>query len=123
VLQDPGICLARQSHFAVPAFVSLEGNPGDYRMGASAWTALPWGLVAIQIAGLISAWLARLSEGSRGQGHFQIAFFACMVLVGLGTIVSLSLPPGRWLFSGATLSLMVLAAVWDFGGLAHRHAS
>ena len=76
--------------------------------------SLVWILVSIQIVGLASAWLARLSEGSRGQSSCQWLFFGCLALMGLTTMISLAVGPKYWLVSGATLSVMVLGAVWDF---------
>jgi hypothetical protein len=70
---------------------------------------------AVQVLGLLSAALTRLAEGSRRQSVCQWLFFVCLGLVGLGTIVSLGLPSGWWVASGATLSMMVVTATWDFG--------
>jgi len=75
-----------------------------------------WVLSGIQIAGLSSAWLARLSEGSRSQTICQWLFFGCLALVGATTVFAMSLGPGCWLLTGSTLGVMVLAAVWDFRG-------
>jgi uncharacterized membrane protein len=75
---------------------------------------LLWSLGFIQIAGLVSAWLARLSEGSRSQASCQCLFLALLGLVGLSTMASLALGPRYWLACGATLSVMVLGAIWDF---------
>ncbi len=73
-----------------------------------------WSLASIQLIGLLSACLARLSEGSVRQVACQRFFLACLLLVGLGTIASLTLIPAYWVASGTTLSLMVLAATCDF---------
>jgi hypothetical protein len=73
-----------------------------------------WTLGFIQIAGLASAWLARLSEGSRRQASCQWLFVACLALIGVTTMASVALGPRYWLASGITLSVMVLAAIWDF---------
>ena len=75
---------------------------------------LVWSLGFIQIAGLASAWLARLSEGSRSQASCQCVFLAFLGLVGLVTMASVTLGPRYWLASGATLSAMILGAIWDF---------
>ena len=75
---------------------------------------MSWSLVVVQSIGLLSAWLARLSEGSSCQTSCQRFFLACLVLVGMGTIASLALAPGCWLASGATFSLMVVATTCDF---------
>jgi hypothetical protein len=75
---------------------------------------LIWSLGFIQIAGLVSAWLARLSEGSRSQAPCHWLFLAFLGLVGLATMASVTLGPRYWLASGATLSVMTLGAIWDF---------
>lgn len=73
-----------------------------------------WALVAIQILGIISAGVARLSEGSRRQTCCQRFFFALLLLVGLATVVAVTLGPACWLISSSTLSLMVLTVTCDF---------
>ncbi len=75
----------------------------------------------VQIAGLASAWLARLSEGSGRQSPCQWLFFGLLAAVGVTTMASIALDTG-WLTSGATLAAMVLAAIWDFRAHAPRHA-
>ena len=83
-------------------------------MGGLDFPALLWILVGIQLLGLLTAWLTRITEGSWCQSWCQWAFFACLGLVGVATVVSIGLGPGCWLPSGATLSSMVLAAICDF---------
>jgi hypothetical protein len=73
-----------------------------------------WSLASVQVAGIASAWLARLSEGSRNQAPCQWLFVALLAVVGMATMASVTLGPRYWLASGATLSVMVLAAIWDF---------
>jgi hypothetical protein len=70
-------------------------------------------LVAIQVLGLLSAWVARLTEGSRRQIWFQRLFFVCLLLVGLAAAGTSGVGPGCWLFSNATLAVMVLTATFD----------
>ncbi|MGD9719769.1 MAG: hypothetical protein AB7O59_00960 [Pirellulales bacterium] len=85
-------------------------------------TSFVWTLGFVQFAGLVSAWLARMSEGSRGQSSCHWLFLACLGLIGMGTMVSVSLGPRYLLFSCLTLSIMVLVAVWDFRAEArHGH--
>jgi len=76
--------------------------------------AVMWILVGIQVAGLVSAGLTRIAEGSCCQSYCQWVFLGCLGLVGMATVVSIGLGPGWWLPSGATLSSMVLAAICDF---------
>jgi hypothetical protein len=73
-----------------------------------------WIFGILQFVGLLSAWLARLSEGSRSQSSCQWLFLSCMALVSLTTMVSLAYDTRYWLASGSTLSVMVLAVIWDF---------
>jgi hypothetical protein len=82
-------------------------------------STLAWTLGLIQISGLAIAWLARLSEGSPRQAVCQRLFVAGLALMGLLTMALLVVGARHWLFSGATFSAMVLAAVWDFSA----HAS
>jgi hypothetical protein len=77
-------------------------------------SSLIWGLGFLQIAGLLSAWLARLSEGSRGQASCHRLFFGCLALIGLASMAAVSLGPRYLRVSCMTLSVMVLVAVWDF---------
>ena len=60
-----------------------------------------WTLGILQIAGLISAWLARL----RSAGSW---------LVRAKTMLSVTLGPRCWITTCTTLSVMVLGAIWDF---------
>ena len=76
--------------------------------------AAMWILVSLQCVGLASAVFARLSEGSSGQAVGQWLFLLSLGLVGLGTMVALSMGPGYWLSSAATLSLMIIAGTCDF---------
>jgi hypothetical protein len=75
-----------------------------------------WMLALIPIVGLVSAWLARLNEGSRWQACCHSLFVGCLAVIGLATMGFVAFGTGHWLGSGATLSVMVLAAVWDFRG-------
>jgi hypothetical protein len=73
-----------------------------------------WVLAIVQVAGVISAWLARLSEGSRGQDSCHRLFFGFLALMGLATMYSVALGPRYLLFACISLSVMVLVAIWDF---------
>ena len=71
-------------------------------------------MAIIQVAGLASAWLARVGEGSARQAHYQGAFLVLLALMGLTTVAAAVWGPGPCLMSGTTLAVMVLAATWDF---------
>ena len=79
-----------------------------------------WFLAAVQLVGLASAWLARLSEGSCHQTDCQCLFLGCLGMVGVATVTALWMGPGWWLGSGATLSVMVVTATCDFRRPAQR---
>jgi len=79
-------------------------------------------LAVIEVLGLLVAWIARISEGSRQEARFRWLFFACLTLVGGITIVSLTIGPGYWLAAGATLAIMVLTVTCDFRGARHATA-
>jgi uncharacterized membrane protein len=72
-------------------------------------------LAVIQAAGLLSACVVRRSEGSRYQVTFQCVFLGAMLGVGILTVATMTLGPGRWLAPGATLSAMAVVAMVDFG--------
>ena len=82
-----------------------------------------WIVVAVQVAGLLSAWLARKSVGGRRQRPCQWLFLSCLTLVGMTSVVSMGISPTSWLFSAGTLALMVLGAVWDFGAQSKPEAA
>ena len=82
-------------------------------------TTVVWVLAAIQVSGLVSAWLARLSIGFRHQTSCQVLFFVFLAAVGGTTALSLfMLSNFTWMGCGTTLCLMVLTAIWDFGTVA-----
>lgn len=70
-------------------------------------------LAGLLLAGLLSAWLARLSIGSAYQTACQWVFFAAFAAVGLSTAAVPQVGPGWYCGSGSVLALMALAAVWD----------
>jgi hypothetical protein len=103
---------------------SSEGNPGEKaRMAGVDAHVVVWILSAVQAVGLLSAWLARLSEGSRVQTSCQRFFIACLATVGFATAASAALSSAAWLICSTTLALMVLAATWDFRAHARAEAA
>jgi Flp pilus assembly protein TadB len=82
-----------------------------------------WVVVSIQFAGLFSAWLARQTVGGRAERPCQRLFLACLALVGVTSVVAMGISAASWLFSAATLALMVIAAVWDFGRQAETESA
>ncbi|HEX4144293.1 MAG TPA: hypothetical protein VHY91_12355 [Pirellulales bacterium] len=72
-----------------------------------------WILLAVEAIGLTSASLVRLSAGCRGHVSCQWLFFACLSLVGCGSVVAMLISPVCWLLSAVTLAMMIVAVVWD----------
>jgi hypothetical protein len=75
---------------------------------------LVWLFVVLQVLGLASGWWARLCVGSALQSLSQSLFFVALTAVGTLTMIALLMGPGACIISGATLSVMVLIATWDF---------
>lgn len=73
-----------------------------------------WVWVCLQLVGIGSAWLARLSEGSAHQTRCQWLFMISLFLIGLATMAALWQRPGYWLGLAITLSSMILVAICDF---------
>ncbi len=75
--------------------------------------ALPlWAFGFIQFAGLLSAWSARIAEGSRGQAWCQRVFMAFLALMGVVTVLAVPCGPRYWFAACGTLGAMMLAAIW-----------
>jgi glycerol uptake facilitator-like aquaporin len=74
----------------------------------------------IQVLGLISAFATRLRRSARDSMASHWVFFACLGVVAMSTVLMVGAKSGTWLTSGTTFSLMVLTAVWDFGGEKQR---
>jgi len=79
---------------------------------------LLWIFAGVQVAGLLSAWLIRLSQGSAGETPCQWLFFICMAMVAAATLVALAAQSRGWILCGSTLTAMVLGAIWD---VSHTH--
>lgn len=80
-------------------------------------TSLFWGLAVLQVLGLASAALVRLTKASHRHVAFQRLFLCFLLLVGLAAIVSPCLGHGWFMGTGINLSVMILATVWDPGQL------
>ena len=73
-----------------------------------------WIFGVVQLLGVVSAWLARLSEGSSHQSRFQWLFFLSLVVIGATTTGCLLFSPRHWLAPAFTLAIMILVVVCDF---------
>lgn len=88
---------------------------GDPGMAAFLPQNLFWAFAAVQVAGLLSAALARFSVNRSGQASCQGLFLAALSLVAIVTVGLSALGWTAWVFSSGTLSVMVVTAVWDTG--------
>lgn len=70
-------------------------------------------LVIIQIFGVCSAIGVRRYAGTCHEQFAQFSFFGWLTLVGLSTIGSALFASSYCLICGASLSIMVLTAIWD----------
>lgn len=71
-------------------------------------------LVVLQVLGVASSLLARMSLGYPGHALFQGLFLFMFGLLGLATMAAVYASATLWLPCGFTLPAMVLAVVWDF---------
>jgi len=73
-------------------------------------------IVTIHLLGLGSAWLARLSEGSRRQTPCQLVFLLALAGAAFATVLLFKASFVWGLASGSMLSILVIAATCDFRG-------
>jgi hypothetical protein len=78
-------------------------------------SALAWAILAAQSLGILSACLARFSQGCSCQRVFQAFFLLCLVMVAGAGVASFALEPECWLTSGALLAVMLVAATFPLG--------
>ena len=70
-------------------------------------------LVVVQVLGLASVVLARLTENSAFQALCQRLFVACLLVVGAMTVLAFQSGSGGWFSCAATLPVMALGATLD----------
>ncbi len=75
-----------------------------------------WALYSLLASGLLFAWTARVSIGTRHQGLFQLLFLGVFAGVGGLAVFAPTLGPTWHCWSGGVLCAMALAAVWDLRG-------
>ena len=78
-------------------------------------SAIGWVVIVAQLVGLMSVGIARLTERSSSVLPAQAFFLLALLAVGATTLVTLSSGSGTWLFTGATLPIMVVGATLDLG--------
>ena len=82
-----------------------------------------WLWTIVHILGLVVACTARLSLGTRHEALAKLAFVAALVLVGSLAVFQQSCAVGCWHITGATFSVMVIAAVSDFSRTCEQSGS
>jgi len=73
-----------------------------------------WWFATVQILGLMSAWFARVHQGSHRQSAYNSVFYLLLAVVGATTIVAAITSPTGSIVTGTALAVMVLTTVWDF---------
>ena len=72
-------------------------------------------VAAVQVFGLICAWLARASQKSpRHHAACQAIFLLALALVAGTAIAATQFPSAVWLLCGITLPIMIVGATCDF---------
>ncbi len=71
--------------------------------------------VAIHLVGLTAAWMVRKETAGYRQRLVHNSFFACLPLIALITVIGQFLCLTTWPLSAATLGVMIVTAVVDFG--------
>jgi hypothetical protein len=74
-----------------------------------------WLLAGLHIVGLASMFLSRLPSSHRVHALVQPLFLACLVFVGLATMITIVSQSNFWVWSGTTFSMMAVGATADFG--------
>lgn len=69
--------------------------------------------VLVQLLGIASMFVARLSEESGSQKWTQPLFFACLASLGAVTIGAIACHAACWLSCGTTLAIMTVGATLD----------
>ena len=72
-----------------------------------------WGVLLLQLFGLLSALAARIAEGRRAEKSFQRNFFAALVLLSSATLFTYQHGNACWPFLGGTLAMMAVAATLE----------
>jgi len=80
-------------------------------------------VVGVQLAGIASVAVMRTGATRSWRFLGQTLFFGLLLLVGVTAMVSAGLGQTWWAGCGATLSAMVVGAVFDPSGSAHRTAT
>lgn len=77
-----------------------------------------WVMLSIQVLGVISAILSRMSAAHlQGTKWCRNIFLGCLVVLGLATMYAIGIQSGHWAYCGTTFSLMAVGGTWEAGTL------
>ncbi len=68
---------------------------------------------AVHLAGLIATFLVRAYSGTRAEAPLQALYLLGLAGVAVATLAGEQFAWNLWLLSGATLGVMIVAAVFD----------
>ena len=74
-----------------------------------------WSLAVLHIVGLVSIFFARLPRSHRLHVFYHRGFFACLLFVGVVTMLTILTRSNWWVWSGTTFSLMAVGATAELG--------
>jgi hypothetical protein len=75
-----------------------------------------WAMLALQVVGLASMFLARLPHPTLLHNCCRHLFVVCLIVVGLATIYAMGQECSTWAWCGTTFSLMAVGGTMDLGG-------
>lgn len=73
---------------------------------------LAW--IAVHLLGIVASVMVRMHLGGRFEGLVQAGFLACLMAIGLTTVVGYHECLQIWPLSAVALTLMIVMAVVDF---------
>jgi hypothetical protein len=74
-----------------------------------------WAMLALQVVGLASMFLARLPHPTLLHNCCRRVFIACLVVVGVATIYAMGHECSTWAWCGTTFSVMAVGGTMDLG--------
>ena len=78
--------------------------------------SLQCGWVAVHFIGLAAACLVRIYAGTAAESPLQGLFLLGLAAVAVATLAGQQFAWSPWTLSAATMSLMIVVAIADFGG-------
>ena len=88
-----------------------EGNLGEVEMSQESMVVCAAG--AIQLVGLLSLLIARITEGTTARSWAQLFFVFCLAMIGVITMCAIATGNGCWASCATTLSVMCVGVTLD----------